>query len=210
MSNKFDLQRAIAGEPFETVGGEPAEFVAYRPTAREWAQLVVQIKMDLLTYHANGRYHRNPTLSCSFDLRMKSAPTKQIDWSKMPVDTLINIGIHTGKGNRYFHSFANGMVHYFRDGMTSKTAEYKSDVFTLNPSEVQIAPDQPWTVWQGGACPLPDGLEYEVVTRGGVAPLTNRGSYHVILWSYTQNATHSMSEIIAYRLTGKVLDGWTL
>jgi hypothetical protein len=206
--NEFNLERAIAGEPIETISGTPVDFVAYRPNVKVRKQLIVEVGDDIYTYHASGRYH-NPAINCPYDLRMKSI-VKQIDWSKLPVDTLITLGICTGLDERYFSSFNSGLVHYYQGGTTSKTAASNSDVFTINPGNVRIAPDQPWTVWLGGDCPIPDGLEYEVITRGGAAPLVNRGCYQVTLWPHTQSATPSMSEIIAYRLTGKVLDGYSL
>jgi hypothetical protein len=208
MNNEFDLQRAVNGEPIETVSGTSVEFIAYRPTARECKQLIVQAGTDVRMYYANGRYH-SPNEHWSYDLRMKSK-LKKIDWTKLPVDTLLTLDLCKVNEERYFSSFRHGMVHFFLYGATSKTADSKLDVLTVKPSNVKIAQDQPWTIWQGGECPIPDGLEYEVITRGGAAPFTNRGCYQVILWSYTQNGVHSMSEIIAYRLTGKVLDGYLL
>jgi hypothetical protein len=201
MNSEFNLERATAGEPIETVTGNPVEFIAYRPTAEACKQLIVQVGTDILMYYANGRYPSRTT-KCYFNLRMKLV-AKQIDWSKMPIDTLITIGIHIGKGNRYFDSFSSGVVHYFRDGMTSKTADYKSDTFTISLSEVQIAPDQPWTVWLGGECPLPDGLEFEYITHAypGEVRVSEKspGDYS---WS--------LNTVYAYRLTGKVLEGYKL
>jgi hypothetical protein len=208
MDNEFNLERTIAGEPIETEAGTPVEFVAYRPTAQGGKQLIVQDGGDIRTYYANGRYH-GLAMGCPLDLRMKSV-VKCIDWAKLPVDTLIIINDNGATCNRYFHSFRRGVVRYYKDGKTSKTADSNLDVFAISPSNAQIAPDQPWTVWQGGACPIPEGLEYEVVTRGGAAPMNNRGGYRLTLWSHTQNGFHSMSEIIAYRLTGKMLDRGTL
>ncbi|MCI4437993.1 MAG: hypothetical protein JHC33_14390 [Ignisphaera sp.] len=93
MNNEFDLERAIAGEPIETVTGNPVEFIAYRPTAEACKQLIVQVGTDILMYYANGRYPSRTT-KCYFDLRMKSV-VKQIDWVKLPVDTIITLGTHT-------------------------------------------------------------------------------------------------------------------
>jgi hypothetical protein len=201
MNNKFNLERAIAGEPIETVTGTPVELIAYRPTARESKQLVVQIGTDICMYHTNGRYY-NSNEHCSYNLRMKPA-VKRIDWTKLPVDTLITLGICTGLDERYFSSFNSGLVHYYQGGTTSKTAASNSDVFTINPSNVRIAPDQPWTVWLGGACPLPDGLEYEYMIHDEPGQvMTNKESASSYSWVH--------NDIYAYRLTGKVLGGWTL
>jgi hypothetical protein len=43
MNDEFDLQRTLAGEPIETMGGISAEFVAYRPTLRSDSRLIVQV-----------------------------------------------------------------------------------------------------------------------------------------------------------------------
>jgi hypothetical protein len=202
MNNQFDLQRVINGEPVETVSGTPVEFVAYRPTAEACKQLIIQVGTDILMYPANGRYPSRAT-SCYFDLRMKSA-TKQIDWAKLPVDTLVTVYPCTGNDERYFSHFSNGVVHCYRNGKTSKTATSNLDVFEAEPSSVHITKNQPWTIWQGGKCPIPDGLEFEcmIYQKPGQALLSD-GVAHMYLWD-------SIQIIYAYRLTGKLLDGWTL
>jgi hypothetical protein len=201
MSNEFNLERAAAGEPIETVFGTLVEFIAYRPTAKESKQLIVQDGADIRTYYVNGRY-KDQGSKCPYDLRMKLV-AKQIDWTKLPIDTLITLGIYTEGNKRYFSSFSSGMVHYYQGGITSKTAASNLDVFTMNPNNVQIAPDQPWTVWLGGDCPLPDGLEFEYLTHSypGEARVSEKspGDY---CWA--------LNTIYAYRPTGRVLGGWTL
>jgi hypothetical protein len=201
MSTEFNLERAIAGEPIETIEGTPVEFIAYRPTADKDEQVIAQVGVNIMTYHTNGKYY-DQVIDSSLDLRMVSQQ-KQINWAKLAVDTLIIIRVNGATANRYYSSFSDGAVHYFRAGMTSKTADYKSDVFTIHTSNVQIAPDQPWAVWLGGGNPLPDGLEFEyVVPHGPGRIMTCTESASTYVWTH-----HS---IYAYRLTGKVLDGWTL
>jgi hypothetical protein len=133
---------------------------------------------------------------------MKSV-VKQIDWAKLPVDTLITLGLCSENDDRYFSSFKSGLVHYYQGGTTSKTAESKSDVFTINPGNVQIAPDNPWVVLLGGNCPIPDGLEFEYMTSNDPGRIiTSTKSASEYIWTNYS--------VYAYRLTGKVLDGWTL
>jgi hypothetical protein len=202
MNNEFNLERTIAGEPIETVEGKPAKFIAYLPTARECKQLVIQAETDVRMYYANGKYHGIGE-NWSYDLRMKSAPTKQIDWSKIPVDTILTLDLCTGETNRYFHSFVDGLVRYCRGGMSSKTIMYKSDMLYIYPSNVKIKHNQPWTIWLGGKCPIPDGLEFEYITHSypGETRVSEKspGDYCWLL-----------NAIYAYRLTGKVLDGYSL
>jgi hypothetical protein len=200
MNNQFDLQRAIAGEPIETEAGTPVEFVAYRPTATHAHQVVVQIGRYIYTYSAKGR---SPTNRAHIhNLRMKSV-AKQINWTKLPVDTLITLGLCSGNDDRYFSSFSSGMVHYYQGGTTSKTADSNSDVFTINPSNVRITPNQPWTIWLGGDCPLPDGLEFEYLIQDEPGQVMV-GKESASSYSWWPN------HIYAYRLTGKVLDGYFL
>jgi hypothetical protein len=203
MNNEFDLQRAINGEPIETVFGTPVEFIAYRPTAKESKQLIVQGGDDVQMYYVNGRY-KDQGGKCPYDLRMKT-PLKQINWAKLPVDTRIIRSLSTGKSERYFSYFSSGMVNFYRDGATSKTAESPLPTLNINPSDVTIAPNQPWTIWLGGNSPIPDGLEFEYMINddpGKVMVAKESASEYLCLWH--------PKVIYAYRLTGKVLDGWTL
>jgi hypothetical protein len=201
MNNKFDLQRVINGEPFETVEGKPVKFVAYLPTARECKQLIVQAETDVRMYYASGRYHGTEE-HWSYDLRMK-APLKQIDWTKLPIDTVITLNLCTGEAGRYFSSFTDGLVCYYRGGKTSKTIMYKSDILYIHSKNMKISPDQPWTVWQGNECPLPDGLEFEYMIH------SEHGRAFVCVESASAYSWQAKF-IYAYRPTGKVLDGWTL
>jgi hypothetical protein len=201
MDNEFNLERTIAGEPIETEAGTPVEFVAYRPTAKAGKQLIVQAGNDIFTYYKNGSYH-DTVMGCAYDLRMKSV-VKQIDWAKLPIDTRITLGLRTGESDRYFSSFSYGMVNFYRDGTNSKTAQRNSSMLSINPSNVQIAPDNPWAVLLGGNCPIPDGLEFEYMTSNDPGRIiTSTKSASEYIWTNYS--------VYAYRLTGKVLDGWEL
>jgi hypothetical protein len=200
MNNVFDLQRAIAGEPIETVAGEAAEFIAYRPAAVASVQLIVQVGSNVLAYYADGT---RPRVDMSFDLHMKSV-VNQIDWAKLPVDTLITLSLDESTANRYFSSFTNGRVYYYRGGMSLRTSGGCLDILTINPSNVRIAPDQPWTVWLGGDCPpMPDGLEFEYMIH------SEHGRAFVCVESASAYSWRAKF-IYAYRPTGRVLGGWTL
>jgi hypothetical protein len=127
---------------------------------------------------------------------------KQIDWAKLPVDMLIRTTLNGTIAIRYFSSFSSGSIHFYIDGMTSKTAA-KSDIFTIDPSNVKIAQNQSWTVWLGGTCPLPDGIEFEYMIHDEPGQvMVGKESASAYLW-YPKL-------IYAYRLTGKVLDGYSL
>lgn len=188
MNNKFDLERFKAGEPayfesdeFYYIG--MLRYEKYTVCAGTVGGIIYRIATDGRSSHGNIVLEMKPEL-------------KQIDWSKLQFDTRLIL--------------PNGSK-FYADGNGGYSACLTWECQSSYPWKdgITIAPEQQWSVWQGGECPLPDGLEFEVITRGGAALLIDRGSNQVI-WSYAQHGLHSMSEIIAYRLTGKVLEGWTL
>jgi hypothetical protein len=197
MDTEFDLERAIAGDSIETVEGTPVEFIAYRPTAKWRKQIIVQIGNDIWTYSVNGRYN-DPGIKCTYNLRMKSVE-KQVDWSKLPVDTRL--------------LSPNGDKRYANNGMRSNFPAWEEPECFEWVDGTTISPEQAWTVWHGGDCPIPNGLEYEVIVRYGECFIpTNAGCklQHIWVRAKYPHQTHLGHEVIAYRLTGKVLDGWKL
>jgi hypothetical protein len=197
MDTEFDLERAIAGDSIETVEGTPVEFIAYRPTAKWRKQIIVQIGNDIWTYSVNGRYN-DPGIKCTYNLRMKSVE-KQVDWSKLPVDTRL--------------LSPNGDKRYANNGMRSNFPSWEEPECFEWVDGTTISPDQAWIVWHGGDCPIPNGLEYEVIVRYGECFIpTNIGCklQHIWVRSKYPHQTHIGHEVIAYRLTGRVLSGWKL
>jgi hypothetical protein len=61
MNENFNLARAMAGDPIQTIGGVPVEFVAYRPTASTNFQVVVQIENVICCYPRTGYFSISPT-----------------------------------------------------------------------------------------------------------------------------------------------------
>lgn len=60
--------------------------------------------------------------------------------------------------------------------------------------------------WPGGECPVPDGLEFEYIVRAGV---THSNELRLAS-SHGWNHICVGGDIIAYRLTGGVMEGWEL
>jgi hypothetical protein len=200
MDNKFNLERAIAGDPIETVAETPAEFIAYRPTLQDSQRLIVQMRDQVRLYYSNGTLYsgNTPAEPSESDLRMKSVE-KQIDRTKLPVDTWLIT--------------PNGDKQYTNNGMRSNFPAWKNPNCFEWVDGTTIAPDQAWIVWHGGDCPIPDGLEYEVIVRYGECFIpTNIGCklQHIWVRSKYPHQTHLGHEVIAYRLTGRVLSGWKL
>jgi hypothetical protein len=197
MDNKFNLERAIAGDPIETMEGIPAEFVAYRPTVRIDSRVIVQVEDRLIMCREDGNLYGRVSTSTN-DLRMKSV-VKQIDWSKLPVDTRL--------------LSPNGDKRYANNGMRSNFPSWEEPECFEWVDGTTISPDQAWIVWHGGDCPIPNGLEYEVIVRYGECFIpTNIGCklQHIWVRSKYPHQTHIGHEVIAYRLTGRVLSGWKL
>jgi hypothetical protein len=130
MSNKpFNLQDFQAGHPAYTTDGHTYTYVglARTPTSLFAEREDEEIHRFLL----NG-YNIDYTIK----LHMGSSP--EVNWYTVPVDTLLIVNRKGQHYNRYFSSFNNNAVHYFADGKTSKTANYKEDICLASPEEVSI------------------------------------------------------------------------
>jgi hypothetical protein len=209
-NNEFNIARAMAGEPIQTRKGTPAEFIAHRPTADESMRVIAQVGTDIVRCYNNGRY--SSMLEHNWDLFMKPK-LKKINWHDMPVDTLLTVNVKSTEFTRHFAYLQINKVTYFKYGATSKTT-CCDDVFTADTSDVQISTDNPWIVRHGDTCPIPEGLEFEVIYRDGTTKLftQNINSSPDIrhLQDYWIHMYNMVGDIIAYRLTGKVMDGYTL
>ena len=67
----------------------------------------------------------------SVEIEMEEFEEKKprIDWSKLPVDTLIEVKDYEGKWlKRYFKEYINGIVYCWDGGATSRTAHNEYDV----------------------------------------------------------------------------------
>jgi hypothetical protein len=194
MDREFNLGRAIAGEPIETTGGNPVELISYRPTADTFEQVIVQSGKHIYTYSSSGNHLHNITA-----IRMKSA-LKKIDWSNIPEDTVIS----TPEGDRHIAKCPekSTLVLTYPEGKSSLTCGLR-ELEEHRKEKCYLVEQQPWTVWQGGDCPIPDGLEFEYMVHGDTGrPIVCTEIASEYLWQ--------PKLIYAYRLTGKVLDGWTL
>ncbi|MHB8914934.1 MAG: hypothetical protein ACYC4K_03880 [Thiobacillus sp.] len=114
--------------------------------------------------------------------------TKRIDWSKMPDDVLVT---------------ADGSRCYLVGGMLSAYPKIIADErYPIDGREIKLAQSQPWVVWFGGECPVPDGVVFDFVDRDGDIERSGLGS------DYRWDHRESPGDIIAYRITG-IADGWT-
>jgi hypothetical protein len=199
MDREFNLGRAMVCEPIETVSGITVEFIAYRPTASSNKPVIVQAGDNILTYYTNGMFI-DPAIRSPFDLRMKHT-LRKIDWTKLPEDTVIS----TPEGDRHIAKCPekSTLVLTYPEGKSSLTCGLR-ELEEHRKEKCYLVEQQPWTVWQGGECPLPDGLEFEYLIRD------DPGQVMVAKESASSYLWEPNIIIYAYRLTGKVLDGWTL
>lgn len=190
----FNLERFKAGEPAYMHDETAVNFVGILkhdicyPILAESQNFLIRLN------------YRGIAKSTYMKLTMKPV-MKKVDWSKLPVDTLIN----TQVGIRYFAGLLNkNRISYFTDGATSMIS-YGYGYCSLGISDVTISDKQPWTFWQGGKCPIPDGLEFDAVYRNGVL-----NNYTCVASKATWSNPGSGGDIIAYRLTGNTLEGYEL
>lgn len=66
-----------------------------------------------------------------------------------------------------------------------------------------------WHSWQGGECPLPDGLAIEIRTREKSTTSYNAKSYNMSAWGWKWNhpKRDNSGDIIAFKVLGPA-DGW--
>ncbi|MHB8915786.1 MAG: hypothetical protein ACYC4K_08240, partial [Thiobacillus sp.] len=83
--------------------------------------------------------------------------TKRIDWSKMPDDTrVIYARLNGEKSSAYI----------YKGGVTINPGWEGNDIYSItNGIKLKLCDDQPWVVWFGGECPVPEGVIVEMVLR---------------------------------------------
>lgn len=134
----------------------------------------------------------------SYELTIIKPENKKLDWSKIPIDTLLKMS--TG-GNEFIRHFA-GLneskklkIKCFNNGGSSKFSDG-----TSLWEKAELAEQPTFTYWPGGECPLPDGVLVEVIFRCGDC---EKHPATPLDWSHDKVA----GDIIAYRIIG-LADGW--
>lgn len=132
----------------------------------------------------------------SSDLVLIEEP-KLIVWSKLPVDTLIGVG---GQDLRYLSkvSRGGGYIKVFGNGATSIT-QAGSINYVITTDEAKLVENPTFTFWQGGDCPVPEGVAVEIITSNRTV-LEGEG----IGYEWNVRKTDPGNDIIAYRILGPV------
>jgi len=86
---------------------------------------------------------------------------------------------------------------------------YSTATTDLQPSKICIIREKHWISWQGGECPLPEGLIIEIQTRKSSESSVKITDYRSDVWGWYWNAPtcDNRGDIIAFKITG-VADGW--
>lgn len=143
----------------------------------------------------------------AYNIECKCSPPKQkkkIDWSKMPVDTLVEVDTMylVAPSLRYFsHADEEGKPKYFAQGKTSLNVEDKQNTYYAISFKLAPADKQPWNVWfakEDSACPLPEGVLVEVILRDGSN--AKRCPVENLRWGKMNECFNT--DIIAYRIIG--------
>lgn len=117
---------------------------------------------------------------------------KTIDFTKLPVDTLVDFGgtlLRIALPPVYPNS-----VRLFRNGGDSLTMV--GDSINVSCDEIKLVEGRK-VVWEGGECPLPDGVEVRVCIRDGRESIQKARFFNN--WVHHNNS----SDIIWYQITGE-------
>lgn len=130
-------------------------------------------------------------------LAEEAKPTKKIDWSNMPVDTLAVVGdVGAPLHIRHYSHFVDGEAYFFNDGATSKS---KIEVCAWDQFLLIENPPRPWF---GDPCSVPEGVKVKIWMRDGATEINDAGNYD---WRHGGALTDS--DIIAYQILGP-MEGW--
>ena len=129
-TNKFELASNCAqnkinvGDVYQTRDGQSSVRIICidAQTSNQYPVIGLARSGNMLsefieTYTPSGAY-RSDNTPLDKDLVL---PWVQQDWSKVKVDTLIEISVDSGKLYRYFHAFDDGDIIVYTSGATSRT-----------------------------------------------------------------------------------------
>lgn len=124
-----------------------------------------------------------------------------IDWAKMPKGVMTNIGkTQLGMSNI-------GEFQMVCNDTCSAVLIRDSPLRLINPftKNLRLAHEnyQPWILWMGGECPVPEGVKVRVILRDGSDCYYVQ---HICKWKY--EARPMTLDIISYKVIG-LEDGWT-
>jgi hypothetical protein len=136
-----------------------------------------------ITWHKDFEYDLRKSAKHPDNLKPKK---RLIDWSTMPKGTMTNFGElrrHVKNQILFMTDAPNYCYKYSADG------------------EIRLAEQTKPTYWEGGECPVPEGVVVEVRFRDGDKEQDLPSNFR---WDHIK----SDGDIIGYRIIG-LADGWT-
>jgi hypothetical protein len=134
-----------------------------------------------------------------YEVHIFKPEKKKLDWSKIPKGTTV-----------LYREFELGYLSVFdvESGCFS-IARYLNGESMLvdhySETNVRLAEQSTFTYWPGGECPLPEGVQLEIVMRNGES-MTIGAQY--CCWDRSSEVSENFdSDIIAYRIIG-LAEGW--
>ena len=159
----------------------------------EWQELVksgaVERGEAWIEFHGDGK-----TSQCEwradreYKIVRKQEKKRLIDWAKMPKGVMTNYG--------WLISFEGEFKERRPTLLDAEVWFYDVSLLRLAPAE-----QQPWILWQGGECPVPNDIIVEVEFRNGGSCVDEPNCFR---WGKTGTS----GDIIAYRIAG-LAQGWT-
>ncbi|MHB8915370.1 MAG: hypothetical protein ACYC4K_06110 [Thiobacillus sp.] len=161
----------------------------------------INLNVTALDFPADEQFKADIEAAKAALVERNKPKVRGIDWSKMPNDT------------RVIYTRSNGeksSAYIYNGGVTINPGWEGNDIFSITDGiKLKLCIDQPWIVWFGGECPVPEGVIVEMVLRSAEIM---EGEANFFAWDHDaipgeEEQPQQEGDIIAYRITG-IADGW--
>jgi len=127
---------------------------------------------------------------------------KRIDWSRMP---RCRVEFEGQQGFSEYHP-ARGFIGVWKSVKADNTLHDLMCGCVVGQDIVKLLPDLDWRPWLGDECPVPEGVECEIMRRDGGIIKRDFPADTQRDWNHINNHP---SDIIYYKITGGLADGFT-
>lgn len=121
--------------------------------------------------------------------------THWIDFSKLPVDTLVDVVTPKGVVTAFFVVTDDEEQEFVVSCLPSVTRGDNYDLFDFH-KKVRISAKNPWLPWFGGECPVPENCMVETILR---TKRKLKDEAWIVDWLHFEKSVED-NEVIAYRL----------
>ncbi|MGL5079102.1 MAG: hypothetical protein ACRDBG_25160 [Waterburya sp.] len=181
----------------------------------EWETLRArgEIKADMWKYQfkragninwIDGPPNGDPTWDDYLEYRIIPGPKhpdnqkpklRLIDKSKLPRGTMTTVG-------EILYVVDQANCRYAKILQVGLNKNAATRVITRHLSALRIAPQERWTAWTGGECPIPEGVSFNLIRRGCGMYLDSMPKE----WRWEHK--NQSDDVIAYQIIGPAF-GWT-